>query len=88
MRHKVEKVGNWLSFISYSEWHMKKHHLKSKASQDRKISNISKVSEYRIVYKNTLMGKSKFKEKHNINNVSLALGFSNYLMNDFSHILY
>lgn len=87
MRHKVEKVGNWLSFISYSEWHMKYRHLKSKAREDKAICNISKVSEYRTVYRNTLMDKSKFKEKHNVNNVSLAPGFSNYLMNDFSHIL-
>lgn len=87
MRHKVEKVGNWLSFISYSEWHVKYRHLKSKASQDKAICNISKVSEYRIVYTNTLMDKSKFKEERNGNNVPLAPGFSNYLMNDFSHIL-
>lgn len=81
-------MGNWLLFISYSEWHMKYHHLKSKASQDRAITNISKVSEYSIPYRNTLMDKSNFKEKHNVNNVSLALGFSNYFMNDFfSHFI-
>lgn len=59
---------------------MTSHHIELKEGQNRTISNVLQASECIIAHRYTLMGKSKIKERLNVNNVSLVTGYIIYLM--------